>query len=242
MLAIRIIPTMLHRRGTLVKGIGFDSWRSVGYIQQAAEIHARRGVDELIILDIGATPSATEPDYAMVASITHNAFIPITVGGGVSKLEHVRQLLLAGADKVSINSAYELIPEASSRYGSQAIVASVDVKDGQVVTHCGSKPTGADPVLWAMQLERMGAGEILLCNVKRDGTMQGYDLDLIRRVADAVGIPVVASGGCSGYDDMYHAIKAGASAVAAGALFIFEDATPRGAAEYLKEKGMEVRT
>jgi imidazole glycerol-phosphate synthase subunit HisF len=242
MLASRIVPTILHRRGVSVKGRGFASWRSVGHVANQAMVHSARGVDELIILDIGATPDGTQPNAELVRSITEAAFIPVTVGGGVATLQDVRSLLLAGADKVSINTnAENLVPKVAERFGSQAVVASIDVLNGLVVTRCGTSPTAWEPAEYAIHMERLGAGEILLTCVERDGTMCGYDQDLIRLVAGCVGIPVIASGGCSGYEDMGLAIKAGASAVAVGALFQFEDATPKGAAEYLKEKGHEVR-
>ena len=245
MLAKRIIPTLLQRGHTLVKGIGYNSWRSVGAAQQAMRIHAARGVDELIYLDIAATPDGRGPDFAMVERLTANFYTPITVGGGVRTLADIKGLLAAGADKVAICTeaidSNNLIGRAAEKFGSQAICVSIDIKDRHAYTYCGT----VDSTWVAEGISRLvaaqGAGEILLSSVERDGTMQGYDLELIRAVSDAVNIPVIASGGCSGYEDMYQAIRAGASAVAAGALFLFTDCTPRGAAEYLTSKGVPCR-
>lgn len=257
MLAKRVIPTMLVRGRTLVKGERFNGWRSIGHAAQAARVHARRGVDELMILDIAATAEGRGPDLGLVRELSQDCFIPITVGGGVRSLQDIDALLRAGADKVAIGTAaYELpmlVPDAAARFGSQAIVVSVDVrhvplhdgKDGKFVrTRNGTDmPPGghSSPRVWADTLAQAGAGEILLSAVNRDGTMAGYDLDLIREVAQAVSVPVIASGGCSGYEDMLAAFKAGADACAAGALFAFTDATPRGAAQHLRARGVEMR-
>lgn len=245
MLAKRIIPTLLQRGHTLVKGVSYDGWRSVGAAQQAMRIHAARGVDELIYLDIAATPEGRGPDFEMVKKLTANFYTPITVGGGVRTLEDIRMLLAAGADKVAICTAMfddpMMVRNAADKFGSQAICVAIDALAGGVSMRCGRVATEVDPVTWARDAEAMGAGEILLSSVERDGTMQGYDIDLIRAVSNAVDIPVIASGGCSGYADMLAAIQAGSSGVAAGALFQFTDATPRGAAEYLKSHGVEVR-
>jgi cyclase len=245
MLATRIIPTMLNRNGQLVKGKQFNSWRAVGNAMQAARIHASRGVDELCYLDIGATPDGKGPDFEAIAKMTEGLFTPITVGGGITKAEEVRQLLASGADKVAICTAAirdpGLIEWCAGRFGSQAIVAAIDVKAGMVSIECGKKTINQRAFFIAKQLEKYGAGEILLTSIDRDGTMEGYDLDLIRQVANSVDIPVVASGGCKSYDDMYLAIRAGASAVAAGALFQFTDSTPKEAARYLQQRGVTVR-
>ena len=240
-LAKRIIPTMLVRDRTLVKGKRFAGDRSIGHAMQAAQVHARRGVDELMILDIGATKEGRGPDLEMVRELSAGLFIPLTVGGGIKTLQDIDALLRAGADKVCIGSAFHtepaLITQASARFGRQAIVVSLDV------AAVAKEPC----VVWshavprALNMEYIGAGEILLQSVDRDGTMEGYDLDLIREVSNAVDIPVIASGGCSGYDDMLAAFEAGASACAAGALFAFTDAIPKGAAQYLKARGLEVR-
>lgn len=235
-LAIRVIPVMLCRGRSLVKGRNFINDRVVGHVLQAAKVHAARGVDELMILDVAATAECRGPDLAMIEELTDGCFIPVTVGGGVRSIEQIRALLRAGADKVLIGkAAYEfestLVREATDSFGSQAIVVPVD--------HNSAMGGGA----WflAAEVAAQGAGEILLNNVARDGTMQGYDLDLIRAVSAAVPVPVIACGGCRDYADMVAAVEAGASAVAAGALFQFTESTPLEAAEYLKAHGKEAR-
>lgn len=245
-LAKRIIPTLLADGEKLVKGKQFNPWRTVGVVEQAARICGSRAVDEIILLDVTATRQGREPNYELVRRISESVFTPLTVGGGVRSVEHITKLLRAGADKVAIGTAaYEvpdLIFDCSEHFGSQAIVMSIDVLGGNtVMTHCGKHGYNHSPVYTAGWAERYGAGEILLTSIDREGTMAGYDLDLIREVAQAVDIPVIAHGGCSGYPDMLAAIQAGADAVAAGALFQFTDATPRGAAQYLAAHGIETR-
>lgn len=228
MLAKRIIPTLLYRGTLLVKGERFNGWRSVGNVMQAARIYVARDVDELIMLDITATAEGRRPDFTMVERLAQDNFSPLTVGGGVRAVHDVQDLLNAGADKVAIGTAYGIIHECAERFGRQAIVASLNIKD-------------QDAVEEAVEVERMGAGEILLNAVERDGTLIGYNLDMIRAVTNAVEIPVIASGGCSGYEDMKNALTNGADAVAAGALFQFTMCTPKGAAQYLHKHGIEVR-
>lgn len=245
-LAHRVIPTILCRGRAMVKGKRFDSWRSVGLAAQAVRIHAARGVDEVVLLDIGATPEGRGPDLSLVEELSEVLFSPLAVGGGVRNVDDARALLRAGADKVVIGTmAFAMIPnvvkEIATTVGSQAVVVAIDVRAGKVVTHCGRHSTTMEPVMFARLVSTDGAGEILLTSVDREGTMQGYDLDLIRSVREAVSVPVVAHGGCSGYADMVAAINAGASAVAAGALFQFTDATPRDAARYLHANGIEAR-
>lgn len=244
-LATRVIPTILCRGRALVKGARFDSWRTVGVAAQAVRVHQARGVDEVCLLDIGATPEGRGPDLDLVAELSEMMFAPLAVGGGVRSIDDVRNLLRAGADKIVIGTAvtYEHFLEgAADMVGCQAIVAAVDVLNGEVATRCGKRVfSDADPVDWAKTCAVRGAGEILLTCVEREGTLKGYDLDLIRRVSNAVSIPVIAHGGCSGYDDMRRAINAGAHAVAAGALFQFTEATPKAASAYLKSHGIEAR-
>ena len=251
-LAVRIVPTLLYRGDQMVKGERFQSWRSVGHIEQGVRVMASRGVDEMILLDIAATPEGRGPDIERVRQLTSYAFTPITVGGGVRKVQDIDDLLRVGADKVAICSeawsdrGESLLRKASNRFGSQAIVVALDVKQRRVTTCCGEWPLDTLPTLagiarQAEGAEYCGAGEILLTAIDREGTMQGYDLDLIRAVSQAVDIPVIAHGGCSGYEDMVQAVRAGASAVAAGALFQFTDATPAEAARYLQAHGLEAR-
>lgn len=232
-LAKRIVPTMLVRGRTLVKGKQFAGDRSIGHVLQAARVHAARGVDELCILDIGATAEGRGPDLDMVRELTAGCWIPVTVGGGVKSLQDIDALLRAGADRVCIGAAADgpLIREASDHFGRQAIVVSIDVHADEVTNAKGK----------AIAMDCYGAGEILLQSVDRDGLMCGYDIELIRAVASAVDIPVIASGGCKDYEDMEAAFKAGADACAVGALFAFSDETPRGAARWLKSRGVEVR-
>ena len=235
-LAVRIIPTLLAKGTKLVKGRRFNPNRVVGHVQQAARVHQARGVDELCILDVGATPAGRGPNFDAIEALTSDCFMPLTVGGGVRSLNDIERLLRVGADKVAIKTAYQadfsFLDACTQRFGSQAIVVALDVSDE------GRTTLVLDI---ARDIEARGAGEILLTAMDREGTMEGYDLQLIHEVANAVDIPVIAHGGCSSYQNMYEAIKAGASAVAAGALFQFTDATPRGAAEYLYMQGVEVR-
>jgi cyclase len=242
----RVVPTLLCKGRTLYKGVSFKaSERSIGHAAQAVRVHAARGVDELCLLDITATAENRGPDLGLVKELSEELFIPLTVGGGVRSCQDIDALLRAGADKVAIGSAAVevrgLLAEASERFGRQAIVASVDVKGWRCTYRCGSKALRHAPKAWARWVEGRGAGEILLTSVDRDGTLGGYDLDLIREVSAATSIPVIASGGCGSYADMLAAIHAGADAVAAGAVFQYTDCTPRGAAKYLQKAGVCVR-
>jgi cyclase len=238
---------LLCRGRQLVKGQRFDSWRSVGVAMQAARIHAMRGVDELCILDIGATPEGRGPDFDLVRELSENCFIPLTVGGGVRTVDDVDRLLRAGADKVCMETAAFigaspwLITNCSQRFGNQAIVVSITHRGGNHSIRCGQINTPTPAVQAANSAAFLGAGEIMLNSIDRDGTMTGYDIDMIRAVSAAVDVPVIACGGCSGYADMLAAVRAGASGVAAGALFQFTDCTPAGAAEYLAQHGVETR-
>ena len=246
-LAVRVIPTMLCRGEQLVKGREFNGWRVVGHAMQAARIHAARGVDELILLDIAATPEGRGPDIKLIEKLSEFCHTPLTVGGGVRSAKDVYQVLRAGADKVAIgaaaagNGGLRLVRECADAIGSQAIVVAVDVKDGTVWSHAGTRDTKNGALSTSMLLEQAGAGEILLTSIDREGTMMGYDISIIKRISRELTIPVIAHGGCSGYLDMHQAINAGASAVAAGALFQFTDATPRGAVEYLEAHGVTIR-
>lgn len=248
-LAHRIIPVLLMRGSNLVKGKRFNSSRIVGNIYQAAEIHQARGVDEMLVLDVAATLNGDEPNYTIVRALTEKCFMPITVGGGITCVEHIRRLLENGADKVVIGTAaYEdgsVVTRGANKFGSQAITVAVDVlfQDGNwfITRRNGSVTELYSPVAFAKEMESRGAGELIVTNINNDGMMGGYDLGLIKKIANAVSIPIVANGGCGSYEHMHRALKAGASAVAAGAFFLWEDATPREAAEYLTEKGWEIR-
>jgi cyclase len=251
MLKIRVIPTLLWKNHGLVKGVGFDSWRRVGTVLPAIKVYNLREVDEMMVLDISATLDNREPDYDSVMEFSSECFVPLTVGGGIKNIDQIRRLLLAGADKVSINSAaYEnptLIREAAYSFGSQCVVVSIDVRkhpDGryECYSHSGTRPTGIAPETWAEAAEEFGAGEILLTSVERDGTMLGYDIDLIERVNSRVSIPVIASGGAGSYQDMLDVlIKGHASAVAAASIFHFTQQTPLEAKRHLARAGLAVR-
>ncbi len=248
---IRVMPTLLFRDVGLVKGVGFDSWRRTGSALQAIKVYNMREVDELVFLDIRATPDERAPDFAQVDELADECFMPMTVGGGVRTPDHIGQLLAVGADKVAVNTAAlanpRLIRDGALRYGAQCIVVSIDVLrhvDGrlEVMSKCGKEPTGRDPVEWAKEAEAQGAGEILLTSIDRDGTFNGYDVALTRAVVDAVKIPVIASGGCGSYQHMEEVLRDGkADAIAAASIFHFTEQTPKEAKAYLKERGYNVR-
>lgn len=251
MLKVRVIPTLLYKDFGLVKGVRFDSWRPVGSPMQAVKVYNLRGVDELVLVDVTATNQGRSPDLALVDELADECFMPLTVGGGVRSLDDVANLLRAGADKVAINTvAIEdptLIRAASDRFGAQCVVTSIDTRtnvDGRttVWTRSATVDTGCDPVEVAVRFESLGAGEILLTAADRDGMMCGYDVDTIRRVSDAVSIPVIASGGAGEYEHMVAALRDGhASAVAAGAIFHFTQQTPAEAKAHLAAAGFPVR-
>lgn len=246
MLKLRVMPTMLYKGYGLVKGKAFDSWRRTGSVMQTVKVYDMRGVDELVLLDIAATDEGREPDFALVDEVADECFMPLTVGGGIKTLEHVRGLLKVGADKVAINTATvenpSLVTETARKFGAQCVVASIDFRGTEVFTHSGKKATGLDVVAHAKACEKLGAGEILLTSVERDGCMTGYDLGVTRRVSEAVGIPVIASGGAGSYEDMAKAVLEGkASAIAAAAVFHFTEQTPREAKEHLRSRGIPVR-
>ncbi|RLA39409.1 MAG: imidazole glycerol phosphate synthase subunit HisF [Gammaproteobacteria bacterium] len=250
MLKTRVIPTLLWKKFGLVKGVGFDSWRRVGPVLPAIKVYNQREVDELILVDIIAHCSEDELDFESIEEFGQDCFVPLTVGGGISRIDQVQRLLRAGADKISINTAaYErpdLVAEIAARHGSQCVVASVDVRsvDGgwRCYSHAGGSDTGREVVAWCRELEDRGAGEILATSIERDGTMEGYDLALIESIAGAVDIPVIASGGAGNYEDMVAAVsEGGASAVAAASMFHFTEHTPAGAKDALDAAGVPVR-
>jgi len=250
MLKVRVIPTLLWKQFSLVKGEGFNSWRSVGSVLPAIKLYNQRDVDELILVDITSNKSGNEPDYDSVAEYARECFVPFTVGGGVNDIQHVQKLLRAGADKVCINtSAYqrpELINEIARRHGAQCVVASIDVKKNagggwNCYSYSGAHDTSQEVCMWAKELENRGAGEILITSIDKDGKMQGYDLELISAVTSLVNIPVIASGGAGNYEHMIQVIESGASAVAAASIFHFTEQTPAGAKKALSEAGVSVR-
>lgn len=244
-LATRIIPQLLCRGRSLVKGKQYKSWRSVGMASQAVRIHQLRQVDELLLLDISATPEGRGPDLGLVRELADVCFSPLSVGGGVKSIEDIRSLLNNGADKVVIGTAAiddpDFLSRACDSFGSSTIVAAVDVLVGNVMKRCGKDGVDTGPLATAIKLAGAGVGEILLTDIEREGMMDGYNLDLLGSVSSVVNIPVIASGGCGIYDHMKQAIDSGASAVASGSMFQFTDMTPAGAAEYLNTSGYEVR-
>lgn len=251
MLKVRVIPTLLWKDFGLVKGAAFDSWRRVGSVLPAVKVYNSRDVDELIVVDITASNEKNQPDHESVADFSEECFVPLTVGGGITSLEDVLHLLHSGADKVSINTAAfanpNIIDGVASRFGAQCIVASIDVRcfdddSYHCFSHSGTQDTGKDPVEWAKELVSRGAGEILLTSINRDGTMQGYDLELTERVAKSVNVPVIASGGAGDYQHMIDVVlQSGASAVAAASIFHFTEQTPAGAKQAMKLAGIPIR-
>jgi cyclase len=251
MLKVRVIPTLLWKNFGLVKGVGFDSWRRVGPVLPAIKVYNTRDVDELVLVDIVANREQTEPDYASVRDFADECFVPLTVGGGITGIGQIQKLLRAGADKICVNTAAYadpgLVEEAAKRFGAQCVVASVDARrkeDGSYVcfSHSGTVATGRRPDEWAKELENRGAGEILITSIDRDGTMTGYDLELIRQVVRSVNLPVIASGGAGNYEHMRQAIReGGASAVAAASIFHFTEQTPAAAKKALAAAGIPVR-
>lgn len=250
MLKVRVIPTLLYRSAGLVKGVGFDAWRRVDTVLPAIKVYNMREVDELILLDLDATDEGRDPDYVSIRDFSKECFVPFCVGGGICNTRQMQKLLRAGADKVCVNSAaYEnpaLVSEGARLFGSQCIVVSIDCrkigKDYVCFARNGRKHTGHLLREWAKTMEQAGAGELLVTSVTLDGTMQGYDIDLIREAADTVKIPVIASGGAGNYEHMYQAVRnANASAVAAASIYHFTEQTPKEAKEYLQERGIPVR-
>ena len=231
MLIPRVIPCLLLRNNGLVKGSRFNDHKYVGDPINAVRIFSEKEADELIFLDIAASKEKRIISLEFVEKVADECFMPFAVGGGIKNVEQIRRILYAGAEKVCINSAAvenpTLIKEASDQFGVQSIVVSIDVKKKlfskpRVYIHNGRKKTEYEPVTFARKMEEMGAGEILITSINCEGTMNGYDLDLIREVADGVDIPVIAAGGAGKIDDFKDAVNTGhASAVCAGSLFVF---------------------
>ena len=251
MLAKRVIPCLDVHAGRVVKGVNFVSLRDAGDPVEIARRYDAEGADELTFLDITASSEERAILLEVVSRVAECVFIPLTVGGGVRRLEDVRALLLAGADKVSINTAAvqrpELIAEAADRVGSQAIVVAIDAKRvapgrWSVFTHGGRVDTGLDAIEWAQKVCALGAGEILLTSMDRDGSKQGFDLELTRAVSDAVPVPVIASGGVGTLQHLVEGVTEGhADAVLAASIFHFGEYSIRQAKEAMQAAGVEVR-
>ncbi len=249
MLKHRVVPTMLYSRTGLVKSVRFDPSRRVGAAAQAISVYNLRQVDELILLDIAACADKRIPDLGLIDELADYCFVPFTVGGGIRNVEDARALLQVGADKISVNSGFverrALVSEIADVFGRQSVTVSIDARrmenGHEVFSHCGAKPASVEPAVLAAEAEEAGAGEILLTSIDRDGTMEGYDIELIAAVASAVSVPVVVSGGAGEYAHMAEALEAGASAVAASSIFHFTEKTPLGAKTYLRKQGFPVR-
>ncbi|MFC3675606.1 imidazole glycerol phosphate synthase subunit HisF [Ferrovibrio xuzhouensis] len=250
-LKVRIIPCLDVKDGRVVKGVNFVNLRDAGDPVEQAAVYDAAGADELTFLDITASSDARDTLYDVVARTAERCFMPLTVGGGVRQVEDVRKLLLAGADKTSINTAAvnrpEFVREAAEKFGSQCIVVAIDARQvapgkWEVFTHGGRNGTGIDVVAWARRMAEYGAGEILLTSMDRDGTEKGFDLALTRAVADAVTIPVVASGGVGNLDHFVEGVVAGhASAVLAASIFHFGRHSIGEAKRHMAEAGIPVR-
>lgn len=253
MLAKRIIPCLDVKAGRVVKGIGFVNLKDAGDPVEAARAYDADGADELCFLDITASHEERKILLDVVARTADQVFMPLTVGGGVRTLDDIRDLLKAGADKVSVNTAAvqnpEFVRQAAERFGTQCIVVAIDAKRvagekarWEVFTHGGRKATGLDVIPWAQKMESFGAGEILLTSMDRDGTKEGYDLDLTAAVSDAVRVPVIASGGVGTLEHLYEGFVLGkADAVLAASIFHYRQHTIREAKGYLRSRGIPVR-
>jgi len=251
MLKMRVIPCLDVKDGRVVKGVNFVNLVDAGDPVEAAKAYDKAGADELCFLDITATHEGRGIMLDVVTRTAEACFMPLTVGGGVRTLEDIRALLLAGADKVSINSAAvanrQFVKDAAGKFGNQCIVVAIDAKQTapgkwHVFTHGGRNDTGLDAVDWAKRVEMLGAGEILLTSMDRDGTRNGFDLALTRTVSDAIGIPVIASGGVGTLQHLADGVTEGrADAVLAASIFHFGEFTVRQAKEYMHSRGIEVR-
>jgi cyclase len=254
LLAKRIIPCLDVKEGRVVKGINFVKLRDAGDPVEAAYAYDQAGADELVFLDITASHEKRNIIIDVVKKTAEKAFMPLTVGGGVRNLDDIRTLLKAGADKVSVNTSAvsnpEFVKDAALKFGSQCIVVAIDAKrkinngamSFEVYTHGGRTPTGIDAIEWARRVEQLGAGEILLTSMDRDGTQIGYDIDLTRTISENVNIPVIASGGAGNLEHFYEGLTAGkADAVLAASLFHYGILTVQETKKYLAERGISIR-
>ena len=251
MVSKRIIPCLDVKDGRVVKGVRFVNLRDAGDPVEAAKRYSEEGADEITFLDITASHEKRKTMIDVVERTASEVFVPLTVGGGLRTVEDVRELLLAGADKITINTAAitdpDFVRRASDRFGSQCIVVAIDAKrkDGggwEVFTHGGRNPTGIDAVGWAAKMENFGAGEILLTSMDRDGTEDGYDLQLTRTISETVGIPVIASGGAGRLEHLVEAVEAGrADAVLCASIFHYGKYSINEAKEFLSKRGVLVR-
>jgi len=254
-LAKRIIPCLDVKNGRVVKGVQFVDIRDAGDPVEVARRYDREGADEITFLDITASSDDRETIVHVVEKVAEEVFIPLTVGGGIREVKDVRRMLIAGADKVAINTAAvfnpEFVKQASDRVGSQCIVVAIDAKKvstedepnrWEIFTHGGRKPTGIDAIEWAVKMADFGAGEILLTSMDRDGTKIGFDLELTAAISDAVNVPIIASGGVGNLDHLANGVTKGkADAVLAASIFHFAEYSVQEAKAYMASKGIEVR-
>lgn len=251
MLKKRIIPKFLIRQGRLVKGLHFHNhFREAGNPISTAKVYDAYGVDELLFLDIDATLQSRLVDVNIIERISEEVFMPLTVGGGVRTFDHITTLLNSGADKVCITTtAIEdpgFIHRAAARFGDQCIVVGIDYRrqdDGKlrVVSRCGTQPTEIDPLICALRMQDAHAGEIMLCSIDRDGTMDGYDIDLIERVSESLSVPLIASSGAGTLQHCREALNVGASAITISSMFLFSDHSPIKVRSFLSTNGVNVR-
>lgn len=250
MLKKRIIPCLDVKNGRVVKGVNFENLIDAGDPVLQAQFYFQEGADELCFLDIAATTENRSTTLEMVKKISRVCFIPFTVGGGISSLEDFSNLLKCGADKISVNSAAlknpQLISDAAKKFGSQCVVVAIDAKRNaqgnyKIFTHGGSRETEFDAVLWALEAEKRGAGEILLTSMERDGTRSGYDLELIKKITSKVKIPVIASGGVGNLEHLADGLNAGADAVLAASIFHFKNYSIANAKEFLASRNILIR-
>ena len=250
MLTKRIIPCLDVKDGKVVKGINFKGLRDVGYPPELATEYELQGADEITFLDISASLEARQTMLNIVSETAGKLFVPLTVGGGIRKVQDMRDALNAGADKVSVNSAAvsnpDIISECAESFGRQCVVVAIDGKrvgnHWEVFTHGGTKSAGIDAVEWAQRAEDLGAGEILLTSMDADGVKTGYDIPFTEAVADAVSIPVIASGGCGSKEHIYDVFaQTGASAALAASIFHYNECTVGEVKEYLRDRGVNVR-
>ncbi|MFC1558947.1 imidazole glycerol phosphate synthase subunit HisF [candidate division KSB1 bacterium] len=252
MIAKRIIPCLDVNKGRVVKGVNFVNLIDAGDPVEQAKIYSKEKADELVFLDITASNEEREIIFDVVHKTAEEAFIPFTVGGGINDIEWIRKLLKAGADKISINTSAiktpSLITEGAEKFGNQCIVVAIDAKRipgenrWEVYINGGRTPMGLDAVEWAVKAESLGAGEILLTSMDRDGTKDGYDIELTNAISSSVGIPVIASGGCGNLEHLYEALSDGkADAVLAASIFHFREYTIDEVKDYLEKKGIVVR-
>ena len=251
MLKKRIIPKFLLKDGRLIKGVGFhNNFREAGNPVSTTKVYDSYGVDELIFLDIHASVESRKAMAEIIEQVSEDVFMPLTAGGGVNTLEDVNKLLSAGADKVSVNIAaveqVDFVKEAARHFGDQCIVVSVDYKEVEpgkfrVFTHGGHNATDLDPVEWSLRMQDSHCGEILLTSIDRDGTMEGYDLEMIDRLSSILTVPLIASSGAGSLNDCKDAFDAGASAISISSMFFFTDQSPIKVRSFLASKGVDVR-